>query len=114
MDRLAEPGWLDQAVEAIGRLPSCKYFTTPVTLVQFCGPGFVARVLGGQYDAPKTLKGAPATPDGRRTADEAAEAWERRVADPERKRRLQEFQQAKDARRHAAAIAAKLTITEDT
>jgi hypothetical protein len=56
-DRLAEAGWLDAALQAIGRLPGCRYFGTPVTLVQFVRPGFVARVLGGQYDTPKAAKG---------------------------------------------------------
>jgi hypothetical protein len=61
--RLAEPGWLDQAVEAIGRLKGCRYFDQPVTLVQLCGPGFVERVLGGQYDAAKAPR--PRSPDER-------------------------------------------------
>ena len=49
-DRLAEAGWMDRAAEAIGHLPKCRFFKTPVTLGQFCGSGFVDRVLGGQYD----------------------------------------------------------------
>lgn len=57
-DRLAEPGWLTDALEAIGRLRACRYFETPVALGQFVKPGFVTKVLGGQYDAPK---GRPAT-----------------------------------------------------
>jgi hypothetical protein len=52
-DRLAEDGWIDRAADAIGRLPTCKFFRTPVTLSQFCGSGFVDRVLGGQYDRQK-------------------------------------------------------------
>jgi hypothetical protein len=36
------------------------------------------------------------------------------VADPERQRRMQEFQQAKEARREAAKLAAALKIPEDT
>ena len=56
-ERAAEPGWLLQAEEAIGRLPKCRYFETPVTLPQFLGPKFVALCLGGQYDAPKAKKG---------------------------------------------------------
>jgi hypothetical protein len=62
-DRLAEPGWLAEALEAIPRLRACRYFDTPVTLVQFCGHGFVQRVLGGQYDAPKTPKKPAGGPD---------------------------------------------------
>jgi hypothetical protein len=49
-DRLMEAGWMDRAAEAIGHLPKCRFFKTPVTLGQFCGSGFVDRVLGGQYD----------------------------------------------------------------
>ena len=56
-ERIAEPGWLDRAGEAIGRLPKCRYFTTPVTLVQFVGPRFVDLCLGGQYDAAKAKNG---------------------------------------------------------
>ena len=52
-DRLAEEGWLDRATGAIEHLAKCRYFKTPVTLGQFCGSGFVDRVLGGQYDRPK-------------------------------------------------------------
>lgn len=49
--RLAESGWLERALTAIKRLPRCRYFATPVPLQQFVGPGFVDRLLGGQYDA---------------------------------------------------------------
>jgi hypothetical protein len=52
-DRLAEDGWMDRATEAIGHLAKCRFFKTPVTLGQFCGSGFVDRVLGGQYDRPR-------------------------------------------------------------
>jgi hypothetical protein len=57
-DRLTEAGWLDRATEAIGHLAQCRYFKTPVTLGQFCGSGFVDRVLGGQYDRPKEQRPA--------------------------------------------------------
>jgi hypothetical protein len=52
-DRLAEVGWGDKAEEAAKRLGKCRYFETPVTLVQFLGPRFVDLCLGGQYDAAK-------------------------------------------------------------
>jgi hypothetical protein len=67
-DRLAEAGWMDRATEAIGHLAKCKFFKTPVTLGQFCGSGFVDRVLGGQYDRPKE---APAARPGGRFDDKA-------------------------------------------
>ena len=57
---MAAPGWLAEALEAIPRLAGCRYFDSPVTLHQFTVDGFVTKVLGGQYDAPKTPKGAPA------------------------------------------------------
>ena len=56
-DRLAEVGWGDKAEEAAKRLAKCRYFETPVTLVQFVGPRFVDLCLGGQYDAAKAKRG---------------------------------------------------------
>jgi len=56
-ERLAEPGWLEQAREAVARLPRCKFFSDPVTLPQFVGPKFVTLCLGGQYDAAKAKRG---------------------------------------------------------
>lgn len=57
---MAATGWLAEALEAIPRLASCRYFDSPVTLHQFTVEGFVTKVLGGQYDAPKTPKGSAA------------------------------------------------------
>jgi hypothetical protein len=57
---MAATGWLAEALEAIPRLAGCRYFDSPVTLHQFTVDGFVTKVLGGQYDAPKTPKGATA------------------------------------------------------
>lgn len=55
--RLAEPGWAADAVRAIQWLPRCRYFDAgKVTLLQLCGPGFVSRVLGHQYDDAKPAK----------------------------------------------------------
>jgi hypothetical protein len=34
-ERVADPGWLEQAREAVARLPRCKFFSDPVTLPQF-------------------------------------------------------------------------------
>ena len=56
-ERLAQPGWLEQAREAVARLPRCKFFSDPVTLPQFVGPKFVPLCLGGQYDAAKAKRG---------------------------------------------------------
>jgi hypothetical protein len=57
-ERLAEPDWLTQSLAAIPKLGKCRYFQTPVTLLQFVGPGFVERVLGGQYDDPRPTSGS--------------------------------------------------------
>lgn len=54
-------GWLDAALEAIPRLAGCRYFDSPVTMTQFLLPGFVQKVLGGQYDSPKTQAKAART-----------------------------------------------------
>lgn len=95
-ERIAEAGWLDQAVEAISRLPGCKFFTTPVSLKQFCGPAFVRLCLGGQYDTPKTGRGAGLTPDGKLSAAALAERFH--APDPEKERKLAEFIEAKKRR----------------
>ncbi len=50
---LAEDGWLALATQAIEQLPKCRYFDDPVTLNQFCKPGFVDEVLGGKWNNPK-------------------------------------------------------------
>jgi len=44
----------------------CRYFESPVTLVQFLGPKFVDLCLGGQYDSPKQATGGQ-RPDDRPT-----------------------------------------------
>ena len=53
-DRLAEPGWFDVAIEAIGRIGECRYFKTPMTLIQFVKPGWAHKVLGGSFDNEKS------------------------------------------------------------
>ena len=55
IDRLREPGWLDEALRAIPEIKKgmCDGFKTPPTLRQFCGRTekgtFVARMLGGEF-----------------------------------------------------------------
>ena len=56
-DRMADPSWLDDAKAAISHLPRCQWFSTPVTLIQLCGRGFVDKVLAGSFD---DRKGQPA------------------------------------------------------
>jgi hypothetical protein len=52
-DRFAEPGWLEVATQAICRIGECRYFKTPMTLIQFVKPGWAHKVLGGSFDEPK-------------------------------------------------------------
>jgi hypothetical protein len=49
-DRISDPEWLDLATQAIGRLDKCRYFKTPMTLLQLVKPGWVQKVLDGQFD----------------------------------------------------------------
>lgn len=57
-DRLAEAGWFQKALAAIEALPRCRYFRDPVTLPQLVAPGFVDKVLGGQFDNPREQRPA--------------------------------------------------------
>lgn len=100
-DRLAEEGWFAQALEAIARIPRCRYFADPVTMLQLVKPGFVEKVLGGQYDSPKAPKGGTAGPaaDGKPSAEEASARWHKR--DEEAERRLAEYVKARQARSNA-------------
>jgi hypothetical protein len=56
-DRLSEPGWFEKALQAIQELPRCRYFADPVTLPQLVAPGFVDKILGGQFDNPRAPRG---------------------------------------------------------
>jgi uncharacterized protein YdaU (DUF1376 family) len=56
IDRLCEPGWLEEAISAIPEIKrgACSGFKTPPTLRQFCQRdpergSFVARMLGGEF-----------------------------------------------------------------
>lgn len=108
VERLAEPGWLDDALAAIARLRACRYFRTAVQLPQFCGPRFVKRVLQGRYDELTERKpaGRPAGDERRAAADAAAE-WSRGASDPEAARLRREYLAAK------AAKAARPSVVED-
>ncbi len=57
LERLAEPGWISEALRAIERLPACRFFTSPVTLGQFsgvkAGRRFTTKVLEQEFDTPK-------------------------------------------------------------
>lgn len=56
-DRLGEEGWFAKFLAALDHLPACRYFRDPVTLPQLVAPGFVDKVLGGQFDNPARPKG---------------------------------------------------------
>lgn len=82
VERLSDPDWMAMAMEAIAKLRSCRFFDSPVTLNQFCGPEFVANVLGGTYDEPKgsSRKGrdfGDQPPPPRAFTGDAADAFER-------------------------------------
>lgn len=79
---LADESWLPLALQAIEHLPKCLYFDDPVTMNQFCKPGFVDEVLGGKWNNRKRRKqggkdfaDAPAPP--REFTGEVAEAFDR-------------------------------------
>jgi hypothetical protein len=81
-ERLSDPGWLADALLAIERLARCRYFKTPVSLGQFCGPDFVTLCNGGDYDERNERKqsgrdfaDAPAPP--RAFTGDVAEAFDR-------------------------------------
>jgi hypothetical protein len=56
---------MDEALQAIEHLPRCRYFSTPATLIQLCGKGFVTKVLAGQFNDREAAKGGRAQYDDR-------------------------------------------------
>ena len=91
-ERLADPGWLENAREAVARLPRCKFFSDPVTLPQFVGPKFVPLCLGGQYDAAKAKRGGR-EPEARTVTPWSGEDMER--VEATRRKVLQQLKEAK-------------------
>lgn len=49
-DLANDPAWCSDALAAIERLPRCRFFKTPPTMLQLFGDGFVDKVLAGTYD----------------------------------------------------------------
>lgn len=79
---LADPAWCGEALAAIAKLPSCRFFKTPPTMIQLFAAGFVDKVLGGSFDQAKgEQRGGrdfgDAPPPPRVWTGEAAEALER-------------------------------------
>jgi hypothetical protein len=91
-ERVADPGWLEQAREAVARLPRCKFFSDPVTLPQFVGPKFVPLCLGGQYDAAKAKRGGR-EPEARTVTPWSGEDMER--VEATRRKVLEALKEAK-------------------
>jgi hypothetical protein len=91
-ERVADPGWLEQAREAVARLPRCKFFSDPVTLPQFVGPRFVPLCLGGQYDAAKAKRGGR-EPEARTVTPWSGEDMER--VEATRRKVLEALKEAK-------------------
>lgn len=91
-DRLAEPGWAEEAAKAIPLLAECRQFTSPVSLGQLCKPNFVAEVLGGYYRDSRRQRGQRPPPDDRTPpqVDPAFAAAARATMEREAKRREQE------------------------
>lgn len=108
-ERLAEPGWLDEALKAIPLLHGARFFRTPATLLQFVRPGFVRRLAGGQYDEPKPA--SPAVTGDRQSVDEAIRRREAGLRDQERRRR--EDAAARATRATAGPSVAVTTRTVD-
>jgi len=106
LDRLREPGWLEEALAAIEHLPRCKFFQTAVTLPQLVSkPGFARDVAGGKYDDVTKPRAGPrsAGTDDRRSAAEAAADWKRSAEDPEVARRRAEYLATKARKSGGAA-----------
>ena len=90
VERLADPSWLAEALEAVERLRRCRYFRTPVSLGQFCGPNFVTMCNGGEYDDSQDSKkgdfgGTPQPPKAFTGKDAAAFEATRRAMEARRK-----------------------------
>jgi uncharacterized protein YdaU (DUF1376 family) len=110
--RLAEPGWLEEALRSIPEVKGgmCSGFKTPPTLRQFCGRddvrgSWVSRMLGGEFTDQREVVAPverrnhqPGGLEGRRTAEEAASEWTRGANDPERQRARQAYLDAKAAK----------------
>ena len=106
LERLAEPGWLQDALAAIEHLPRCRFFQTPVTLPQFVAkPGFARDLAGGKYDdvTPAKPRIGARPSDDRRSAAEAAADWQRAADDPEAARRRAEYLAMKASKTGGAA-----------
>ncbi len=120
VERLAEPGWLREALEAIERLTACQFFTSPVPLAQFSGTKagrrFTARLLEQEFDDPRRVAATPGHrpgPDDRKPAAAAAAEWARGASDPESARRREEYLAAKARKAAGTPDAAAVRSARD-
>jgi len=57
VDLAASPGWLRRAHQAVGLLPECSYFDTPLAITKFFE--FVDRILAGEFRTKKQDRSKP-------------------------------------------------------
>jgi hypothetical protein len=78
---LADSAWCCEALSAIARLPSCRFFKTPPTMIQLFADGFVDKVIGGTFDTAKPAANGrdfgDAPPPPKAWTGPEAEAFER-------------------------------------
>jgi hypothetical protein len=76
-----DPDWCRDALAAIEKLPKCRFFKTPATMLQLFSPGFVDKVLAGSFDdLPGKQSGrdfADSPPPPKAFTGEVAEAFDR-------------------------------------
>jgi uncharacterized protein YdaU (DUF1376 family) len=70
VDAAASPGWLDLARQAVERLPRCEFFQTPLAVTKFLEPGWVDRILAGEFDNAKAARVGKAATAGPLSLDE--------------------------------------------
>lgn len=76
VDAAASPGWLDKARQALARLPRCEFFENPLAVTKFIEPGWVDRILAGEFDQAKRQPSGRPDPDADRRSQLARKAQE--------------------------------------
>ncbi len=82
--------WLEQAKKGVAHLQNCKYFETPMTMTQFLMPGWIEKILGGDFDDPcRQAKGfdRPLSPRQFSEREKEAVSYTREKCDLKRKGR---------------------------
>ena len=70
VDAAAAPGWADMARQAVERLPKCEFFKTPLAVTKFLEPGWVDRILAGEFDTALPQRSGRPGPDAPMSLDE--------------------------------------------